>query len=293
MKTPSQNLTALRSFHAMVSAGGIAAAAKALNVTPGAIRHQLRQLEQEVGQSLFVRSKRDLTLTAAGTKLFESVGRAFADIASVCRDLSATDVKGELRVSCAPAFAALRLMRVIDAFAQSFPFMSVRLYQMDQADGTMDVVIAYGECSAPGTRIAILRDEVYFPVCSPALAYQCEVTKPESLSGLVGLHARDRTDWSRLLGASSKRPIHFRQEVILPDAHLSIQAAREGLGIAVGTSILCAEDLRRGTLVRPIGIEVPAPNPYFIIQPDVGRSHAVEAFVAMLLDQVEAVPAER
>ncbi|MGX7709506.1 LysR substrate-binding domain-containing protein [Methylobacterium sp. Gmos1] len=286
MKHLGGNLTALRSFHALVRGGGVGAAASALNVTPGAIRHQLRQLELEVGQELFVRSKRSLQLTAAGARLFETVGRAFAELSAACRGLAVSDVQGELRVSCAPAFAALRLMRAIDVFTQSYPQMSVRVFPAERADETMDVVIAYGERSVSGTRIAILKDETYFPVCSPALAYESGITRVEDLEGLVGLHARDHEDWQRLLG-SSGRPIRFRQEVVFPDAHLSIQAAREGLGVAVGTSILCADDLRRGAFVRPLDIEVPAPNPYFIIQPQGTRHPAVDVFTAIVVEQVE------
>jgi LysR family glycine cleavage system transcriptional activator len=282
------NLTALRSFHALVKGGGVGAAASALNVTPGAIRHQLRQLELEVGQELFVRSKRNLQLTAAGARLFETVGRAFAELSAACRSLAVSDVQGELRVSCAPAFAALRLMRAIDVFTQSYPQMSVRVFPAERADETMDVVIAYGERSVSGTRIAILKDETYFPVCSPALAYESHITGVEDLEGLVGLHARDHEDWQRLLGSSSGRPIRFRQEVVFPDAHLSIQAARDGLGVAVGTSILCADDLRRGIFVRLLDIEVPAPNPYFIIQPQGSRHPAVDFFTSIVVEQVEA-----
>lgn len=287
MRHLGASLTALRSFHAMVAGGGIGAAASALNVTPGAIRHQLRQLERELGQDLFVRGRRSLQLTAAGSRLFETVGRAFADIGAACRGLGVTDLKGELRVSCAPAFAAQRLMRVIDAFAQSYPQMNVRLFAAGEADETMDIVITYGERPVPGARIAILKDETYFPVCSPALAYRTEITKLEDLAGLVGLHARDHSDWERLFGSASTERIRFRQEIVFPDARLSIQAAREGLGVAVGTSILCADDLRRGSFVRPLDIEVPAPNPYFVIHPQTTRHPAVELFTSVLLEQVE------
>ncbi len=287
MRPSGPNLTGLRTFQALARCGSIAAAATSLNVTPGAIRHQLRQLEAEIGRPLLVRNKRSLTFTPAGAKLNETVSRAFADIATACRALESSDEEGELRVSCAPAFAALRLMRVVNAFSQAFPLMGVRLFPLDQADETMDVIIAYGERSIPGARIAILRDEIYFPVCSPALAYRQDIARTDDLVGFVGLHADGGMDWSRILGAGSRRPVRFRQEMFFPNAALSLQAAREGCGVAVGTSILCVEDLKRGNFVRLLDVEVPAPNPYFIIQPGAVRSAASDAFVAMLVEQVQ------
>lgn len=286
MGHPAQHLTALRSFHAVVEGGGIAAAASALNVTPGAIRHQLRHLERELGQGLILRHRHALALTAAGTSLYETVRRSFQDIAATCRTLQSGDMEGELRVSCAPALAALRLMAVIDAFAQLFPLMNVRLFSSDRIDDTMDVVISYGEQSISGARIAILRDEVYFPVCSPAFAYGQNLLRAEDLGRLTGLHADTGTDWSRVLGAASKRPIRFRQEMFFPNALFSLQAARDGCGVAVGTSILCAGDLRRGALVRLLDLEVPAPNPYFVIQPRHSRPLVADAFVQLLQTQL-------
>jgi LysR family glycine cleavage system transcriptional activator len=286
MRQFRHNLTALRAFHALVQAGGIAGAAATLNVTPGAIRHQLRQLEEDVGHPLIVRSKRTLTMTAAGIRLYETVGRALAEIATACRSLGANDVAGELRVSCAPAFAALRLMSVINTFAERYPMMAVRLFPHDWADETMDVIISYGEHPVSGARMAILRDESYFPVCSPALAYKHDIARPEDLAALVGLHADAGTDWARVLGAAPDAVVRFRQEMFFPNAHLSLQAAREGCGVAVGTTILCADDLKRGNFVRLLDLEVPAPNPYFVIQPKGSRSLAAEAFISILVEQV-------
>jgi LysR family glycine cleavage system transcriptional activator len=282
----SRNLTSLRAFHALVQHGNAVAAADALNVTPGAIRHQLRRLEEDLGQPLVVRNKRVLTLTRRGASLHETIARAFSDIANACRPLQSGTAEGELRIACAPAFAAFRLMRMVDAFAQTHPLMDVRLFALDQADQTMDVIIAYGERDVPGARIAVLRDEIYFPVCSPALAYAQDINRPSDLSGLVGLHADGGMDWSRLSGASSHQPIRFRQEMFFPNAALSLQAAREGCGVAVGTSILCSDDLRRGTLVRLLDIEVPAPTPYFIIRPDAGRNPAADEFVEQLNEHI-------
>jgi LysR family glycine cleavage system transcriptional activator len=264
----------------------VAEGAAALNVTPGAIRHQLRLLEEEVGHPLLVRSRRNLTLTAAGSRLYETVGRAFSEIATACLSLGSTDVSGELRVSCAPALAALRLLNVVTTFTERFPMMGFQLFSHELADETMDVIISYGEHRVPGTRLAILKDERYFPVCSPALAYKHEISRPEDLTSLVALHADNGTDWSRLMSAASEDRIEFRQEIYLPNPFLSLQAARSGCGVAVGTTILCANDLKDGNLVRLLDIEVPAPNPYFIIQPNGRRSPAADAFVSILIEQI-------
>lgn len=282
------NLTALRSFHEVARGGGVQTAAQQLNVTPGAVRHQIRQLEQELGEELVVRSKRTLALTPQGQRLYDRLNHAFREMENACRSLSVRDgMEGELRIACAPALAASRLTGLIKAYCQRFPLMTVRLFSIDRADESMDIIISYGERPIPGARASILRDESYFPVCSPELKYESEIRTVRDLARCVGLHADAGGDWMRVLSMVSSQDVRFSQQIYFPNAAASLLAAREGCGVAVGTSILCAEDLRRGVLVRLLDIEVPAPSPYFVIQPAPLLKASSEQFVEMLLEYIE------
>ncbi len=282
------NFTALRTFYEVVRRGGISNAARQLNVTPGAVRYQIRQLEQELREELIVRNKRTLGLSSSGSLLFERLNHAFQDIENVCRSLSSGEnMEGEIRVACAPALAASRLTALIKAYCQRFPLMTIRLFSADMADETMDVIISYGERAIPGARVAILRDEMYFPVCSPELKYESEIRSPRDLERCVGLHADTGADWIRVLSMASLQNIRFAQQLFFPNAAAALLAAREGCGVAVGTSILCSEDLRRGVLVRLLDLQAPAPNPYFVIQPALVPRLSAEIFVEMLLEQID------
>jgi LysR family glycine cleavage system transcriptional activator len=282
------NLTALNAFHEVARRGGIAGAAAQLNVTDGAVRYQIRRLEQELGEPLFIRSKRTLQLTPAGSSLYNRLSHVFQDIERACQSVSSNaGMDGELRIACAPAFAGSRLPSIIKLFCEQHPLMTVRIFPIGMADDSMDVVISYGERPVPGAREAILRDETYFPVCRPELRYKWDVNTPADLTRCTALHADKGADWMRLLSIASPHALQFAQQIYFPNAAVSLQAARRGCGIAVGTSILCADDLNSGTLVKLLDIEVPAPNPYFVIQPGLPPRESAERFVETLMTHIE------
>lgn len=280
-------LTSLRTFYAVARGGGIAEAAGQLNVTAGAIRYQIRQLEQELGTQLILRSRRELTLTVPGSDLYQKLGRAFDEIHLACRHTQNTTVTGELRFACAPAFAALRLMPILDLFLQRFPSVTVRQFPIELADESMDVIMAFGERAIPGRRIAILRNETYFPLCSPKLLYRAPINTLVDLSEHVLLHGDSLEDWQRLLQAAGRTEIAPRQQIYLPNSHLALEAAKAGCGIAVGSTILCADDLRQGALVKVLEIEIPAPHPYFVIRPSDKPNPAADAFTELIVEQLE------
>lgn len=281
------HLTSLRAFFAVAKHGGIPGGARELNVTPGAIRHHIRMLEEELGTQLLVRSRREFSLTASGAAFFAKLSRAFEEIQSACRTAASESFEGELRIACAPGLAALRLMRILDRFSDRFPLVTVRLFPIEQASDAMDVVISYGERPIHGSRYAILKNERYFAVCSPDLFYRNSLRSPDDLQNHVLLHSDNGEDWQRLISTSSRGQITPRQHMYFPNAYLTLQGAREGCGLAVGSSILCADDLRRGSLIRVFDLEIPAPYPYFVIQPGETRRAIADVFSAILLEQIE------
>jgi LysR family glycine cleavage system transcriptional activator len=282
-------LTALRSFYAVARGGGIAEAAARLNVTTGAVRHQLRELEKELGSQLLVRNRRELTLTAPGADLYQKLGKAFDEIHLACRETQNSRVSGELRFACAPAFAALRLMRILELFLRRFPSITVRQFPIELADESMDVIISFGERSITGRRVAILRNETYFPLCSPELLYKTPIRDVDDLRDHVLLHGDSIEDWPRLLRARNRAEISPRQHVYMPNSHLALEAAKEGCGLAVGSTILSADDLRRGTLVKVLDLEIPAPHPYFVIRPREDNQKVADAFAELIVEQLERI----
>jgi len=283
------HLTSLRAFFSVAKLGGIPGAADELNVTPGAIRHHIRTLEDELRTQLVIRSRKEFALTPSGAAFYAKLSRAFEEIQSACRTAASDSFDGELRVSCSPALAALRLMGILDRFADRFPLVTVRLFPIERASEAMDVVISYGERPIHGSRYAILKNERYFAVCSPDLFYRNALRAPADLQNHVLLHSDDGDDWQRLLGTSAFDPITPRQHMYFPNAYLTLQGAREGCGVAIGSSILCADDLRRGSLIKVLDLEIPAPYPYFVIQPGEAKLPIAEVFSSILVEQLENV----
>ena len=281
-------LSSLRAFVSVAKLGGVPLAASDLNVTPGAIRHHVRTLEKQLGTQLLVRSRREFSLTPAGAALFAKLSRSFEEIQSACRTAESESFEGELRMSCAPALAALRLMRILDRFADRFPLVSVRLFPIEQASEAMDVVISYGERPIHGSRYAILKNERYFAVCSPDLFYRNGLHSVADLHNHVLLHSDNGEDWQRLTSTSTANQVAPRQHMYFPNAFLTLQGAREGCGLAVGSSILCADDLRRGSLIKVLDLEIPAPYPYFVIHPSDTKRAVAEVFSAILIEQLES-----
>ncbi|TPM22523.1 LysR family transcriptional regulator [Mesorhizobium sp. B2-3-3] len=283
------HLSSLRAFFSVAKLGGIPGAARDLNVTPGAVRHHIRTLEEQLGTQLVVRSRKEFSLTASGAAFFAKLSRAFEEIQSACRTAASDSFEGELHVSCAPGLAALRLMGILDRFADRFPLVTVRLFPIEQASEAMDVVISYGERPIHGSRYAILKNERYFAVCSPNLFYRNALRSPADLQNHVLLHSDDGEDWQRLIRTSAAGQILPRQHMYFPNAYLTLQGAREDCGVAVGSSILCAEDLRRGSLIKVLDLEIPAPYPYFVIQPSETKRPIAEVFSAILVEQLENI----
>ncbi|TPK72434.1 LysR family transcriptional regulator [Mesorhizobium sp. B2-4-15] len=283
------HLSSLRAFFSVAKLGGFPGAARDLNVTPGAVRHHIRTLEEQLGTQLVVRSRKEFSLTASGAAFFAKLSRAFEEIQSACRTAASDSFEGELHVSCAPGLAALRLMGILDRFADRFPLVTVRLFPIEQASEAMDVVISYGERPIHGSRYAILKNERYFAVCSPNLFYRNALRSPADLQNHVLLHSDDGEDWQRLIRTSAAGQILPRQHMYFPNAYLTLQGAREDCGVAVGSSILCAEDLRRGSLIKVLDLEIPAPYPYFVIQPSETKRPIAEVFSAILVEQLENI----
>ena len=280
-------LTAIRAFFSVVRHGGVASAARVLNVTPGAVRHHIRKLEEDLGAQLLVRSRRELQLTPAGSSLYAKISPAFEEIQSACRTAAAERLEGELRVACSPGLAALRMARVLDRFCERFPLVTVRLLPIEESSEAMDVIVSYGERPIKGARHAILRDERYFAVCSPELSYRSALRVPEDIANHVMLHSDTGEDWQRLLGTAKHGTLAPRQHVYFPNTYLALQAALDGCGVAVGSSILCSDALRRGALVKVLDLEIPAPHPYFVILPGEEARSLAKEFCAILLDSLD------
>ena len=246
-------LSILRAFEAAGRTGSFRSAALELGLTPSAVSHAVRKLEQTLGASLFVRDGRAVHLSAEGEALMRHVGRAFEELR---RGLELVSTRGPqlLRLHCAPSFAACWLSPRLARFLRDHPGIEVRL-----AAGTdytrflneeFDADIVYGPPRQEGLVDVPLGEETVTPMCAPELARA--IRNPMDLFAQVLIESETKqvrwSDWFARNGLPAPRP----QGVRFDRSFLAIAAAVDGLGVTLESTRLAERDLASGRLVRPL-----------------------------------------
>lgn len=252
-------LNALRAFEAAARHGGFVAAAEELAVTPAAVSHQIKGLEETLGVPLFVRMHRAVELTSAGKALLPGLTDAFDRMARTVEDVvRQMDSSRPLTVSVSPSFAAKWLVPRLERFLARYPDYAVR-FHADQRLVNLhaeDVDMAVRLTADPGDleAVPLFADRV-FPVCAPVL--RTALSAPANLSRQTLIYdelyekaARSYgwKDWLSKAGAAGVRPA---KEITYSHLTLCLDAAVRGLGVALGRGSLVEAELKAGTLVRP------------------------------------------
>lgn len=261
-------LNALRAFEAAARHLSLVAAANELHVTPAAISHQIKGLEEYLQVSLFKRVKQRVILTEQGQLILPELQRAFALIEAAMVNLARTEAPNVLTVNATPAFAAKWLLPRIHLFRERHPEIDVRLDATPDVDdldrAQIDVAIRFGSGDYPGLESRALRPgvpEKIFPVCSPALlAGAHPLRHPPDLQYHTLLH--DETikgpgplpGWKTWLAAAGVDSVHAHRGLHFNNPVLAIDAAINGQGVALSCGFVVADDLAAGRLVCPFGI---------------------------------------
>src|SRR5436853_3022667 len=208
-------LNALKAFEAAARHESFTRAAEELCVTQGAVSHQVKALEAELGIKLFNRERQRLIITEAGRDYLAVLRDAFDRIAVGTDRLIQRQTSGVLTVSTSPDFAAKWLVNRLGRFAEAHPSIDLRisatLHHVDFAREDVDLAVRHGDGSWPGLDVARLSTDQLFPVCSPKLVGgRRGIAKPADLLKFPILHLDNRQDWARWLEAAG-----------VPDAELS------------------------------------------------------------------------
>lgn len=284
-------LNALKAFEAAARYESFTRAAEELCVTQGAVSHQVKALEAELGLKLFNRERQRLIITEAGRAYLSVVRDAFDRIASGTERLLQRQNAGALTVSTSPNFAAKWLVHRLGRFAEVHPSIDLRvsasLHHVDFAREDVDLAIRHGDGQAPGLHITRLCAEELFPVCSPKLVDSGNpLRKPADLSGHTLLHVNDRRDWSKWLETAGAKNVDVSRGPVLNQASMAIDAVIDGQGFALARSALAAWDLIGGRLVRPFAMALPATFAYWIVCPKAtAKLPKIAAFTDWLLTE--------
>ena len=283
-------LNALRAFEAAARHLSFTRAAQELHVTPAAISHQIKALEEHLGQALFRRLNRMLLLTDAGQLLLPSLSEGFDRLAEAVDRLERTRGRGTLVVSIAPSFASKWLVPRLERFAAACPEVDVQvsanMMPVDLHRDAVDVAIRFGFGDYPGVEVVKLFDEAVAPLCAPwLLDGDPPLSRPEDLRHHTLLHddsARiDATapDWRMWLKASGVEDVDPSRGPHFSFADHAMQAAIEGAGVVLGRLALAERDLAAGRLVKPFALSLPIGPSYYILATEGGlRRPEVVAF---------------
>ncbi|MEE8308691.1 MAG: transcriptional regulator GcvA [Gammaproteobacteria bacterium] len=299
MTRPLPPLSALRAFEAAARHLSFTRAAAELNVTPAAISHQVKALEELLEVPLFHRLTRALRLTDAGQSALPSLSQGFDKLSQGVEQMRAHVDNQLLTISVSPAFGAMWLVPRLERFRSRHPDIEIRIDGTDRlvdlTRDSADVALRYGPGGYQGLRSDRLFSQVNTPVCSPALmSGEHPLIKPEDLRhhSLLHIDWKDaEASWRMWLLAAGMHDIdptrgpHFSME------NMAVQAAIDGQGVALVGDILVADDLATDRLVRPFDPNLSTPlsfSYYLLCAKDSASLPRVAAFRKWLLEEARA-----
>jgi DNA-binding transcriptional LysR family regulator len=246
------SLLALRTFEAAARLGSFKAAACELAVTPTAVSHQIRSLEDQLEVPLFIRRTRAVELTESGRRLAGAAHQAFQQIALALEDISATETV--LTVSTTPAFAALWLALRLWRFQELHPEFRIQLTTSTvpidlERDRRVDIAIRYGRGLYPRLHVVPLADETFGAFGTPDYLRRVKKLQDARLietkwqqAGFEDLSWKTWISAAGLPLGASPRAQRFDQE------HYMVQAGLASQGLVLASSLLVADLVRRGWL---------------------------------------------
>ncbi len=242
-------LAALRAFEAAARHQSLTAAASELGVTSGAVSQQVKALERHLGIALFERRPQSLRLTSTGRNYAAPLSDAFDAIAAATGRLARRHGQSALTLAMPALFAIGWLLPRLDRFHAAHPELELRIrsshHEPEPATAGIDAAIRHGRAGWGAESCIYLFNDALLPVCSPAYA----PARLPPLAGHVLLAAETAPDawgeWCAATGAGGEPAgrLHFG------DDGLVLQAAENGLGVALLDRRLAEEKLREGRLV--------------------------------------------
>ena len=303
MARPLPPLNALRAFESAARHLSFTKAAAELNVTPAAIGHQVKALEESLQVSLFRRLTRAIRLTEAGQAALPMLGEGFDKLAQAVERMRAHSESGLLTISVSPSFGAMWLVPRLEQFRSQHPDIEIRIDGTDRlvdlARGDADVAVRYGPGGYRGVRVDRLFGQVNTPVCSPALLDgEHPLRHPDDLRYHTLLHIdwkAAEASWRMWLLAAGLHDIDPTRGPRFSMETMAVQAALDGQGVALIGDMLVADDLASGRLVRPFDpkLSTPLTFSYYLLSAKDGIAQPkVAAFRNWLLEQARACHSE-
>jgi LysR family glycine cleavage system transcriptional activator len=304
MARPMPQLSALRAFEAAARHLSLTNAARELHVTPGALSHQVRGLEEFLGVRLFERRVRAIALTAAGRQLYPGLQTGFGHIREAVESLRVGVQPNVLVVSTAPGLTSKWLAPRLYRFTAAHPDVDVRISSSaaNANFATDGIDLAVRNMPAEPARDSTLAfeklvDLTYVPVCTPRLLQRHGPVKDaQALARLPLIHdeslaARAASpDWSEWFKAAGLGNVDLKPGLRFTSADHALDAAGEDAGVLLTQDIMAYDGLRSGRLVIPVKLSLAAGRTFQLVRLR-GRkpSAAMNAFATWIKGELAAL----
>lgn len=292
------SLSALRAFEAAGRHLSAKRAAEELSVTPTAVSHQVRQLEESLDVALFIRRPRQLILTAQGQALLNVLSSSFDTIAETVTKLRRPPTRYAVTISTTPAVGARWLLPWVCLLREAHPQIDLSIQVSHEAvalDGIVaDMAIRYGVGPWPGLAMEKLFDNVFVPTCSLSLGLR----EPAELVHHTLLHfsssqAVPPVSWATWQRQAKVPGLDVSAGLVFSDETHGIAAALDGQGVALMSRYLIEEELRQGRLVQPFGPELMEAPFRLVYPPDRLKEPAIAAVRDWILGLMNPMSRER
>lgn len=281
-------VTNLQAFEAVARRRSFVLAAAELHITASAVSHQVARLESHLGVRLFERSAHGVRISVAGEHYLSRIGGALSAIAAASQDLR-QGVNNSLYVHSGPSFASLWLMSRLQGFAQAYPDIALNLSaahtHSDFELGQADIDIRYGVPNWSNLVVEPLFEERIVPLASPEYIRAHRLKRPEHLLGVKLIQSNvSVVQWSDWFAAFTDKRAPDRFPVRFDRAQMSLDAAVQGLGVALESATIAGQHIADRKLKPVFGLEKAIKvKAHFLVYP---ARHAkrppVEAFLSWL-----------
>ena len=309
MSRAMPSLNSLRAFEAAARHLSFRKAAEELHVTPGAISHQVKSLEDQLGVSLFHRLPRGLVITDQGVVGLNSLRAGFAKLEEAVEQMRESRGAGSLAVQVAPSFAAKWLLPRLPHFADLNPTIDLSIigspHQVDaEGDDALvredfrgadtQIEIRFGNGDYPGCHVDRIFGTSAVPLCSPSLLEGPKpLHEPQDLANHTLLHDETpwlgRPHWNDWLAKAGVNNVDTTHGPHFSPVQLLLQAAIDGQGIALTMDVLAARDIELGRLVVPFPVQVPVDGAFYLVTlEETAELPHIAAFRHWLLDEADA-----
>ena len=279
-------LISLRVFEAVARHLSFTSAADELHVTQAAVSHQVKKLEEWLGITLFLRLNRSIKLTKEGEAYAKPLTAAFDALASATDDILKDNGSQSINIATFDSIAANWLAPRIRKFQEHSPDSAIKIvtqnFYSDFSSNDVDVEIRYGDGNWPNNYVVKIADEEIFPVCSPKLlGRKRKLNNVDDLQDYSLIHDEMVMEWNDWLSEAGGAKMKAAKGLRYNHSHIVIQSAIAGEGMALGRSLLIADDLDKGRLIAPFEFKIQSKFSYYLVCP---KELADQAWIATFRD---------